>query len=519
MQTQASAAERGIVVAHGYGIKIHVYRRHLIVEDGIGRSRRTRRFHRASAKLNRLVLIGHTGYVTLDALRWLRDVNAALVHIDADGRLLTTSVASGSGLASLRRAQALAAGGPDGIEIARELLAAKVSGQRALLDELPGGSVSIEPVERAHGEVERATSIGTLLGAEAQAASAYWQAWSSLTVPLVARDAAKLPEHWLTFGQRASLLTGGPRLASNPPNAILNYLYALLEAETILACHAVGLDPSLGIFHTDQRDRASLAFDAMEAVRPAVDAYLLALLTQRTLSVRDFAETRQGACRMTQRLAASLAETSTAWRDQIAPVVERVAHTLAGHATAPVPRFTPLTRSNWKAAWDERAPNRRERIKSGSTLELAATCRDCGVELPSRRHRYCGDCRLQRWAADASRGRQIAGQVLASLRAEQRDPGHGGRAAELRGAKNRAHQRAVRDWTGERADSGVFANEILPSLRALPIARLAEATGLSDHYCSLIRLGKRTPHPRHWEALRRVGFPGKAPPLPPPSSV
>ena len=111
---QASAAKRGIVVAHGYGIKIHVDRRHLVVEDGIGRNRQTRRFHRAGTKLNRLVLIGHTGYITLDALRWLRDVNAALVHIDADGRLLTTSVVFGPTLPPLRRAQALAAGGPCG---------------------------------------------------------------------------------------------------------------------------------------------------------------------------------------------------------------------------------------------------------------------------------------------------------------------------------------------------------------------------------------------------------------------
>jgi hypothetical protein len=64
------------------------------------------------------------------------------------------------------------------------------------------------------------------------------------------------------------------------------------------ARHPVGLDPTLGIFHTDQRDRASPANDAMEASRPAVDAYLLALLTQRTFSPRDFAETRRGACRI-----------------------------------------------------------------------------------------------------------------------------------------------------------------------------------------------------------------------------
>jgi hypothetical protein len=63
------------------------------------------------------------------------------------------------------------------------------------------------------------------------------------------------------------------------------------------------------------------------------------------------------------------------------------------------------------------------------------TCRDCGGELPSRRHRYCDDCRQRRWEKDARRGRQSAGQVLAVLRAEKRDPGHGGRAAARRGAK------------------------------------------------------------------------------------
>jgi CRISPR/Cas system-associated endonuclease Cas1 len=87
-----------------------------------------------------------------------------------------------------------------------------------------------------------------------------------------------VPEHWRTFGQRSSLLSKGPRLATNPAGAILNYLYSLVEAETTLACHAVGLDPGLGIFHVDQRDRASLALDLMEAVRPLVDSYVLALV-------------------------------------------------------------------------------------------------------------------------------------------------------------------------------------------------------------------------------------------------
>jgi CRISPR/Cas system-associated endonuclease Cas1 len=40
-----------------------------------------------------------------------------------------------------------------------------------------------------------------------------------------------------------------PRLAANRANAILNYLYAVLESETRLAVAALGLDPGLGFWH------------------------------------------------------------------------------------------------------------------------------------------------------------------------------------------------------------------------------------------------------------------------------
>jgi len=67
------------------------------------------------------------------------------------------------------------------------------------------------------------------------------------------------------------------------------------------------------------------------------------------------------------------------------------------------------------------------------------------------------------------------------------------------------HQKAVRQWSGERPDPAAFAVEVLPGLRQLPIRAISEATGLSEHYCSMIRLGKRVPHPRHWDALRTAG--------------
>jgi CRISPR-associated endonuclease Cas1 len=319
------------------------------------------------------VLIGRSGYVTLDALRWLHDTGSALVHVDANGELIACSVAAGVDLAGLRRAQALAGAGPAGLEIAHAILAAKVEGQRAVLDELPAAAAATEPVESALGEIENATDLDALLAAEAQAAAAYWQAWAPLEVRFATREARKLPEHWTVFGQRASLLTGGSRTATNPANAILNYLYALLEAETILSCYTVGLDPGLGIFHADRRDRASLALDLMEAARPAVDAYVLALVTQRMLSAREFVETREGGCRITPRFAEQLGETCEVWRSHVAPVVEWAANTLAGHARSRVPSRTPLTGSHHRAAWDERIPDRKQHRPRSEFAKLPNT--------------------------------------------------------------------------------------------------------------------------------------------------
>ena len=87
-----------------------------------------------------------------------------------------------------------------------------------------------------------------------------------------------------------SPLTNSPRLASNPPNAMLNYLYAVLESESRLALAALGLDPGLGVLHNDTRNRDSLACDLMEICRPKCDAFLLHWLQTEVFRKSDFWE-------------------------------------------------------------------------------------------------------------------------------------------------------------------------------------------------------------------------------------
>src|ERR1039458_2792017 len=107
MRSQVSAPRGGLVVASGYGIKVYVNRGHLVVHDGICRTRTTQRFNRATSGLKRLVVVGEAGFITLEAACWLRDVGAAYVHLDRSGLLLTCSAPRSSNHPALRRAQAL----------------------------------------------------------------------------------------------------------------------------------------------------------------------------------------------------------------------------------------------------------------------------------------------------------------------------------------------------------------------------------------------------------------------------
>ncbi|MDP9356874.1 MAG: CRISPR-associated endonuclease Cas1, partial [Chloroflexota bacterium] len=199
-----------------------------------------------------------------------------------------------------------------------------MAGQAWVLAEIPNPEEAVAMVQRATDDLERAETVEQLRLAESQAASAYWGAWASVPIRFARKDADRVPEHWRTFGTRSSPLTASPRSAGNPANAILNYLYAILEAEARIALLSIGLDPGLGVLHADLKARDSLALDLMEAVRPQVDAYVLQILKTHTFGAKDVFETRQGVCRLMPPLTHLLAETQPRWAKAVAPVAERV---------------------------------------------------------------------------------------------------------------------------------------------------------------------------------------------------
>ena len=484
-------AANGVCVADGWGLKIHVNQGHLVVEDGIGQSRRTRRYHKATSGLTRLVILGHSGYQSFEAVRWLADAKISTVHIDTDGTVLTASTSSIDNPA-LRRAQALAADNKAGIEVIRYLLGLKISRQRDNANRLGEGA---EEIQAELESVATAQTLDDLRIYERQAAVVYWRAWSTVEMPFVRNDHKRVPEHWKTLGQRRSPQSASGRRAVNPINAILNYLYALLEAEARIATIAVGLDPGLGILHLDKYARDSLGLDLMEAVRPQVDAYVLDLLDGHRFRAADFHDTRTGNCRIAHPLTHALSETTLLWRNHLAEPAENVVRVLSASPESKIRnRATPLTQSHRREAKGSSWTG------SKTVVRLTRNCEQCG-HLVADKGKLCTKCREQ-FNANAI-WLEAGRAVLASLRDSGVDPAHGGEAADKRGQTNRDHQHAVAEWNAQNRvpDPDVFEHEILPGLQEVSLREMAASTGLSIDYCSKIRRGLRVPHPRHWSRL------------------
>ena len=464
------------------------------MRDGIGSVRREARLPRVGHGLQRLVVIGADGMVSLAALRWLADQDAAFVMLNQDGSVLATTGPVRSYDARLRRAQSLALQSGTALQISRELIGHKLAAQEHLVRNRLHNLTAAETISQALVVLSKAKTIQQIRILESQAGRAYWSAWHSLPIPYSRKDLPRIPDHWRVFGARMSPLTGSPRLAVNPPNAMLNYLYALLESEASLALAALGLDPGIGVMHVDTPARNSLACDLMEPVRPKVDAFVLDWITREPLRREWFFEQRDGNCRLMASFAAKLSETTATWGYDVAPFAEWISRTLWSSIRKPRRVFRPATRLT---------QTRRRQVKSSSFIphdkprtRPSPICRVCGAGIKPG-DKYCKGC-----AVIVSRENLIeaakAGRV-ATISAK---------AQALRSATQRRQAAALKAWNPsdkpDWLDEKTYRDKIQPCLRGLTIPTISQALGVSIPYATDIRAGRCIPHPRHWLKLARI---------------
>ncbi len=486
-------SKKGVLTLTGFGIKVRMQSGHLEVEDGIGPERRTIRLARIGHGLKRLVCISEDGFATLGALKWLADVGASFVMLNRTGKVLFVTGPTASSDVRLRRAQALAHSSGAALRIARELIDQKLAGQEQVARDKLSACKCADAIHRYRSELAEADTIGTVRLVESRAAAAYWSAWRTLPVMFPRKDHSRLPSHWRVFGTRVSPLTGSPRLAVNPANAILNYLYSLLESESRLASAALGLDPGMGVLHVDTKARDSLACDLMEPARPQVDAYLLDWIMREPLRREWLFEQSDGNCRLMAPFAARLSETAPMWRYAVAPFAEWVTRALwstsarLAREPAPPTRLTQRTKREVKGAPplppSIRAP-RRENL-----------CRGCGKTIQDG-CTNCASCAV----GDATRNMLDAGRI-------GRQTANGPEAQMKRAVTQRKNALAQHAWKPSDQPAWLtetfYSEKIQPLLSAISASAIARQISVSRWYAGRIREGYR-PHPRHWEALAKL---------------
>lgn len=131
----------------------------------------------------------------------------------------------------------------------KQIIQAKIRAQAANL--LPGSASRSKLLELA-----RHVRSGDPENVEAQAARTYWAAWRQQL-----HDDESHPI-------RAAFLRDPE---GSPPNALLNYGYAVMRAAVARALVAAGLLPVLGIKHANRSNSFCLADDLVEPLRPIVD--------------------------------------------------------------------------------------------------------------------------------------------------------------------------------------------------------------------------------------------------------
>jgi CRISPR-associated protein Cas1 len=219
-----------------------------------------------------------------DVLRLAADHNIDVVfldpHGDPYGRFWLNRMGS---TAAIRRRQIETADGPEGLELVRGWVEAKLRHQAEFLDELaarrPGAADDFRPAQEGLSDcLERLRGLagsiderrGAVLGLEGAAGRVYFACLGRL-----------VPE--------AFRFTGRSRHpAQDGFNAMLNYAYGVLYALVEKACIHAGLDPFVGLLHTDNYGKKSLVFDLLEPFRILADRTVLLLFTGRRAKVEFF---------------------------------------------------------------------------------------------------------------------------------------------------------------------------------------------------------------------------------------
>jgi CRISPR-associated endonuclease Cas1 len=265
----------------------------LEIEHGPHDARQTIRIDiDASPKPRAILFDSHGEFMTGEALRWCARYSINLALPGGPGRLITMVESALETKAntmtrvrdidpSIIRAQCAA----DPVRIAREIVRAKIAAESKAT--IPNLEARRREAAEWDERLNAARSVSEIMMIESHAAGRYWRTFRD--AGLRERKNGNLPRSWLRFAQRnkgAAFL--GNQHASHPINAMLNYCYIVEAGRLAKALAVQGLCLSIGYLHSDRKGRNSLVWDAIEPLRPAIDANVFEFVAEHEFTRSDF---------------------------------------------------------------------------------------------------------------------------------------------------------------------------------------------------------------------------------------
>jgi len=224
-----------------------------------------------------VVMAGYGGMVTIEAMRFCVSHRIAVIALDWMRDLLSIVQPSPKASAATLRAQVLASP----VHVARTILRAKFAEAARV------GALEAKATLMFLDQASRAASVQALMTIEAQAARA---SWSSAPPQLQWRAGSpRIPASWKQpWLARTRADHRIKRYAAHPINAMLNAVFAVTAGRLTAHLNALGAQPAIGFLHADKNGRFSLAWDAIEPLRPAIERSVFAFAARHQFSGADF---------------------------------------------------------------------------------------------------------------------------------------------------------------------------------------------------------------------------------------
>ena len=303
----------------GFGNSITVDQRNLVIFNKPEKEKHV--FFPHSLTYDSIIVDGYTGYISFEAMRWVSKHNISLILLNWNGDLLSVTTPDQPKSGKLRTRQyEKYLNSSVRLQIAKQIIDCKIVNSLRILERLaayyefininPARKIVtteskiiqknvIEKIQHKTEEIQTSLLLRRLMNYEGKIATAYLDEISKIFSHVC-------PEFHYTGRKNKS---GNRNMnAANEINALFNYGYSILEAETRRAINMTGLDPAIGFLHEISQSKLPLVYDVQELFRWLIDISVIQVLGEKKLKKKDFLVTENYNTRLKEKASKILVE-------------------------------------------------------------------------------------------------------------------------------------------------------------------------------------------------------------------